>query len=75
VTAQIVLAALSLFGAGAATGIVGVVTVAIRREENNNHTLTCGATDHVTQAGRWLNGLYVRTPRPAAAPDLETPLV
>ena len=58
--------AAGLFAAGATTGIIGVVTVAIRREEKNL-TLTSAATDHVTRAGRWLNGVGVR-----AATDRET---
>ena|SRR5271167_4826917 len=58
----IALAAIGLFAAGVTAGIVGVVSVAIRREEKNL-TLTSGATDPVTQAGRWVNGVYVRAPR------------
>jgi protein-S-isoprenylcysteine O-methyltransferase Ste14 len=72
--ALIALAAVSLFAAGVIAGIIGVVSVAIRREERNL-TLTSEATDHVTRAGRWLNGLYVRAPRRAAAADRETTLV
>ena len=60
--ALIALAAISVFAAGIFAGIIGVVTVAIRREERNL-TLTSGPTDTVTQAGRWLNGVGVRTPR------------
>ena len=55
----IALAAIALFIAGAATGIIGVVCVAIRREDRNL-TLTSQATDNVTRAGRWLNGVHVR---------------
>jgi hypothetical protein len=57
--ALIALAAIGLFGAGVTTGILGVVTVAIRREEKNL-TLTSQATGNVTRAGRWLNGVGVR---------------
>ena len=59
----IALVASGLFASGAIAGIVGVVSVAIRREERNL-SLTSGPTDAVTWAGRWLNGVYVRTPRP-----------
>ena len=61
-----------LFAAGATAGIIGVVTVAIRREEKNL-TLTSAAPDNVTRAGRLLNGVGVRAPRGAAA-DRETAL-
>ena len=57
----IALAEIGLFAAGVIAGIVGVVCVAIRREEKNL-TLTSGATDPVTRAGRWVNGLHVRAP-------------
>ncbi len=67
----IALAAIGLFAAGVFAGIIGVVSVAIRREERN-FTLTSEATDSVTRAGRWLNGVYVRTPHSAAAADRET---
>ncbi len=60
----IALAALVLFAAGVTAGIVGVVSVAIRREEAN-FTLTSGATDSVTRTGRWVNGVYVRAQRRA----------
>jgi hypothetical protein len=65
-TIQIALAAFAVFAAGVTTGIIGVVTVAIRREERNL-TLTSKAPDSVTRAGRWVNGVYVRCPR--SAPD------
>lgn len=70
--ALIALAGLALFAAGAAVGIIGMVSVAIRREERNL-TFTCEAPDLTTRAGRWLNGVHVRAPRPA--PDRETALV
>jgi hypothetical protein len=66
---QIALAAFAVFAAGVTTGIIGVVTVAIRREEHNL-TLTSKAPDPVTRAGRWVNGVYVRCPR--SAPDRAT---
>ena len=52
-------APLLVFAAGACTGIIGVVCVAIRPEEKHL-TLTSEATSHVTQAGRLLNGVGVR---------------
>lgn len=64
--ALIALAALAVFAAGVTTGIIGVVTLAIRREENNL-TLTREAPDHLTRAGRRLNGVHVRAPRRTAA--------
>jgi len=67
----IALAAISLFLAGVIAGIIGVVSVAIRREERNL-TLTSEALDNVTRAGRWLNGVHVRAPRRTAAADRQT---
>jgi hypothetical protein len=72
--ALIALAALALFAAGAFAGIIGVVSVAIYREEKNS-TLTGEATDTVTRVGRWLNGAYVRALRHTAAADRATTLV
>ena len=69
--ALIAFAAIGLFAAGVIAGIIGVVSVAIRREERNL-TLTSEGTDSVTRAGRWLNGVYVRAPRRIAAADRET---
>jgi hypothetical protein len=60
-TTLIASAASCLFAAGACTGIIGVVCVAVHQEEKN-HTLTSEATSHVTRAGRWLNGVGVRAP-------------
>ena len=65
--ALIALTAFVLFAVGVLAGIIGVVCVAIRREETNL-TLTSQATDHVTRAGRWLNGMGVRAPHRSAAP-------
>ena len=61
-TLLIALAAIGLFAAGVTAGIIGVASVAIRREEKNV-TLTSEATDTVTRAGRWVNGVYVRDRR------------
>jgi len=68
--ALIALAAVCLSAAGALAGIIGVVAVAIRREERNL-TLTSQAPDNVTRAGRWLTGLHVRAPRRTASDDRE----
>ena len=57
----IALSAISSFAAGAIAGILGVLSVAIRREDRNL-SLTSEATDHVTRAGRWLNGVGVHAP-------------
>jgi hypothetical protein len=59
--ALIALSALAVFATGIFAGVIGVVTVAIRREERNL-TLISGATGTETRAGRWLNGVYVRSP-------------
>jgi len=67
----IVLAAIGLGAAGVLAGIVGVVSVAIRREEKKL-TLTGVATGSVVRLGRRLNGLYVRAPRRTAAADRQT---
>jgi hypothetical protein len=55
-------------------GIIGVVCVAIHREETNL-TLTSEATDQVTREGRWLNGMGVHAPHRFAAADRETMLI
>jgi hypothetical protein len=72
--ALIALAALGLFAAGVTAGIIGLVSVAIRREDKNL-TLTSQPPDHVTRAGRWLNGVYVRAPRATAAANRDAALV
>jgi hypothetical protein len=69
--ASIVLAVIALYAAGVLTAVIGVVSVAIRREEKNL-TLTSAATGKVVRLGRRLNGVYVRAPRGAAAPDRQT---
>jgi hypothetical protein len=66
--ASIALTAFVLFAAGVVAGIIGVVCVAIRREEANL-SLTSQATDHVTRAGRWLNGVGVRAPLQSVTPE------
>ncbi len=63
--ALIALAAIGLFAAGVIAGIIGLVAVAIRREERNL-TLTSEAADNLTRMARWLNGVYVRAPHRTA---------
>jgi hypothetical protein len=55
----IMLAAVGVFAAAGFAGIIGVASVAIRREEKDL-TLTREATGTVVLAGRALNGVYVR---------------
>ncbi len=50
-TTPIASAALCLFAAGACTGITGMVTLAIRREDKHL-TLTGEAASHLTRARR-----------------------
>ena len=67
----IALAATSLSAAAAFAAIIGVASVAIRREEKN-HTLTSAPTSRLTQAGRRLNGVYVRAPGHTVPRDPQT---
>ena len=68
----IALAAIGLFAAGATAGVIGVVCVAVHREDKFL-TLTSKPTDNVTRAGRWLNGVGVRAPgRPFPASTVRT---
>jgi hypothetical protein len=64
-TALIALAAIGVFAAGVIAGIIGLTSVAIRREDRNL-TLTSEAADNVTRVGRWLIRAYVRGPRRTA---------
>jgi hypothetical protein len=70
-TALIAFTAIGLFVAGACTGIIGVVSVAIHREDKHL-TLASAATSHVERAGRRLTGVHVRAPRRRAVADQET---
>jgi hypothetical protein len=63
--ALIVPAVIGVFIAGVIFSSIGMVSIAIRREEKNL-TLTIEAPDHLTRAGRWLNGVHVRMPRSTA---------
>jgi len=65
--ALIAVAAVSLLAALVIAGIVGVVSLAIRREDRNL-SLTSKAIGTVTRLARWLNGVYVRVPRQAPQP-------
>jgi hypothetical protein len=73
-TALITLVAVGLFAAAGFAGIIGVASVAIRREEKDL-TLTREATGTVIRAGRALNGVYVRVPCQTAGAERETILV
>lgn len=68
--ALIALTAICLFTTGVLTGIIGVVAVAIRREDRNP-TLASHAPDPTTRAGRRLTGLHVRGPSRTTTSDLE----
>ncbi len=72
--ALIALGAIGLFTAGVIAGIIGLVSLAIRREERNL-SLTSAATDNLTRAGRWLNGVHVRAPHSTATASRPTALV
>jgi hypothetical protein len=61
-TGTVLLATVSAaLAGGAAVAVIGLVTLAIRKEERN-HTLTGPVPDGVMKAVRRLNGVYVRTP-------------
>jgi len=66
-TSMIALAAIALFIAGMITGITGLVSVAIRREDKSL-TLTSATSDPVAWAGRLMNGVHVRAGRPWHTP-------
>lgn len=48
--------------AGAATGVVAVIALGIRREERRS-TMTTGTQDLLCLGTRWLTGLHVRMPQ------------
>ncbi len=60
----VVLIGVAIFLSGIVAGIIGLVAVAVHREERA-HTLTGAASDSITRAGRLLTGLYVRGLDPA----------
>ena len=72
--ALITLAAVGVFAAAGFAGIIGMASVAIRREEKDL-TLTREAAGPVIRAGRALNGVYVRVPRQTAGAERERMLV
>jgi hypothetical protein len=53
--------ALVLVMAGAAIGVLAVISLGIRREERNL-SLTSDITDQAARGARRLNGLYTREP-------------
>jgi hypothetical protein len=63
--ALIAFLAATLFAAGVITGITGVVSVAIHREDR--HTLKPKATGKIVRTARWLTGLQVGPPCPGGA--------
>ena len=62
-TVPIALAAISLSAAAVSAGLIGVVSVAIRKEDKT-HTLTSQATGNLTRIGRRLTGVHVLRPAP-----------
>lgn len=55
----VILIVLVIFAAGAAAGVILLVTLGVRREERD-FSLTRRAPDQLTQGARLLTGLYVR---------------
>ena len=52
----------AVFVVGVISGVVGLVTLSIRREERNRTLVAWPAPDRATYAARSLNGVYVRVP-------------
>jgi hypothetical protein len=52
-----------IFISGAVTGVIGLVSLAVHREERN-HTLTGQPPGYMARAARRLNGVHVRIPGP-----------
>jgi len=52
-----------IFISGAVTGVIGLVSLAVHREERN-HTLTGPPPGYMARAARRLNGVHVRIPGP-----------
>ena len=67
------LAAIVVLIAGVIAAAIGMVSVAIHREEKNL-TLTREAPDQLTSAVRWLNGVYAHVPRPTVANREKAPV-
>jgi hypothetical protein len=57
-TVPVALTAISLFATAVLAGLIGVVSVAIRKE-GKNPTLAAKAPDNLTRVARWLTGLHV----------------
>ncbi|HEY6313026.1 MAG TPA: hypothetical protein VIY52_19790 [Streptosporangiaceae bacterium] len=57
-TVPVALTAISLFATAVLAGLIGVVSVAIRKEDKNL-TLAAKAPDNLTRVARWLTGLHV----------------
>lgn len=60
----------AVFLAGVSAGVIGLVTVAVHREEHTQ-TLTGPAPDRTTYAARRLNGVHVRKPLRAEDAGIE----
>lgn len=58
IAVPIALTAISLLSAAVSTGLIGLVSVAIRKEDKDL-TLTSQATSTLTRAGRRLTGVHV----------------
>ena len=70
VTATLIITVFAVFLAGAAAGIIVIVSAGIRREERRRHSLTRQSPGRASQGARLLTGRYVRhpiDPNPAAA--------
>jgi hypothetical protein len=68
----IAIVAAGLLAAVVIVAVIGVVSLAIRREDRNL-TLTSETIDTVTRLVRRLNGVYVRVPRQVPAAEPTTP--
>jgi protein-S-isoprenylcysteine O-methyltransferase Ste14 len=67
----IALTAISLIVAVVSAGLIGVVSMAIRKEEKIL-TLTTGPTDNLSKVGRRLTGVHVRPPLRITLANRET---
>jgi hypothetical protein len=62
-TVSVAIVTCVIFVSGAITGVIGLVSLAVHREERN-HTLTDPAPGHISGAARRLNGVHVLPPGP-----------
>jgi hypothetical protein len=60
-TAFVAIVTCVIFISGAVTGVIGLVSLAVHREERN-HTLTGTPPGYMARAARRLNGVHVRIP-------------